>query len=75
MLYDGADIVAGLRNGSIQTVKVRKIARADFSKLALLIGDDSEAAEFAEAALYCGRDEQWARSLDEASLDLSLIHI
>jgi hypothetical protein len=81
ILYDGADIPvtyqAGVSSvaavpsvaGRTEIVKVRKIPRDEFTALALVIGDDSEEGEYREAALYCDRDEAWARSLDEASLD------
>jgi hypothetical protein len=74
-LYDGADVsvtfVGSVPGQSPRTemVKVRKVPRSEFPSLALLIGDESEQAEFREAALYCAKDETWARSLDEASLD------
>jgi len=74
-LYDGADTsvtyVASVPSGETRTelVKVRKLPREEFSALALIIGDESESAELREAALYCGRPEEWAATLEEASLD------
>lgn len=51
-----------------QAVKVRKIPREEFTALSLVIGDDSEAGELREAALYTARDEAWAATLDDESL-------
>jgi len=69
VLYDGADLEVLYKAGHLGLVKVRKIPREEFANLALIIQDDSELGEFQEAALYCGRDEAWARSLHEGSLD------
>jgi hypothetical protein len=70
-LYDGADIVVTYQSAPSHpsSIKVRKIPREEFSHLALLIQDESEEAEYREAALYCGKDEAWARTLSEESLD------
>ena len=68
-LYDGADIPVSYNTGRAGAVKVRKIPRNELASLSVIIGDDTEEGEFEEAALYCGRDTAWARSLDEASLD------
>lgn len=74
-LYDGADLAVSFRppNGGAsvpasQVVKIRKIPREEFTELSLVIGDDSEAGELREAALYTARDEAWAATLDDESL-------
>ncbi|HMP84467.1 MAG TPA: hypothetical protein PKA41_17365 [Verrucomicrobiota bacterium] len=70
-LEGGADVVVTLRNAQARpvAVKVRKLPRAEYASLALVIGDETESGELAEAALYCGRDEAWAAELDDDSLD------
>lgn len=71
-LYDGADAKVTFTDGRSEIVKIRKIPRNLFGTYALLIADESEAGEIAEAALYCDRPAQWAASLDGPSLDLVL---
>ena len=72
-LYDGVDVsVSSSSSSSSSSIKVRKLPWSEFRSLALAIEDESEAGALREAALYCGQDEVWARSLDQASLDCVL---
>lgn len=71
-LYDGADVPVAFKDGQRSIVKVRKLARSEFALLSAIVMDDSESAEFMEAALYCGKDSSWAIQLTEESLDAVL---
>lgn len=70
-LYDGADLTIVFKDGSSDTVKIRKIPRSHFGKYAEIIQEESEDAEFREAALYLGSVVS-VRNLTDESLDAVL---
>lgn len=69
VLADGTNIKVAYENGRPpEIIKVKKISRDNFALLADAILGDIQ-AEYPEAACYCGRDVEWARSLTEESFE------